>query len=300
MISESESKVRVFSPFPKLTDVNLTGVGKLLARAKIRTFGVAGMPSLARCAYTMINETYVKLLTQLKDRVNLIKLEMNQATEELETLADVMQQFLPKKYQKNMATLPGSRRFIGAVAALGAGAGLILGDPLKEAACTAVPIFNLCDDTSSLSKDVEDTIKTQKEAIVTFRRFQSANDENCFLSKNEVQATQENVKNLRDAVNDRLQTLDKNFTLILGELTLYKECAEKQAKLSLFLRKIRHVITHLSTLYTHTKSYQAAFYAQKINLFSKTLSLASGQNIPQFLLPEEIADIAQTLSKEEI
>ena len=70
----------------------------------------------------MINEAYGILMTQLEDRVKLIKLEMNQATEEQEKLADVMQSSLPKKYQKNVATLSRSRQFIGAIAALGAGA----------------------------------------------------------------------------------------------------------------------------------------------------------------------------------
>ena len=36
-----------------------------------------------------------------------------------------------------------NRRFVGAVAA---GAGLNLGDPVKDAACTALSIFSLCDD----------------------------------------------------------------------------------------------------------------------------------------------------------
>ena len=130
----------MFSPFPKILDFNLTGAEDLLARAKRRMLGIAGMYSQARCDNTMINETYDPLITQLKDRVNLIKLEINHATEEQDKLTDVIQSFLPRKNQKNVATLSQSRRFFGALAALGAGAGLILGDPLKEAACTAVSI----------------------------------------------------------------------------------------------------------------------------------------------------------------
>ena len=107
------------------------------------------------CELQEINETYGLLKTQLKDRVELIKLEVKQATDEQDKLADVMKSILPKQYQRDVATLPRSKRFIGARAALAAGAGLILGDPLKEAACTAVSIFSLCDDTSSLSQDVD-------------------------------------------------------------------------------------------------------------------------------------------------
>ena len=297
--SESESKVRVFSPFPKIPDVNLTGAEELLSLAKIRITGIGGMYVQKVCEFQEINETYGLLMTQLKDRVELIKLEVKQATDEQGKLADVMKSFLPKQYQRNVATLPRSKRFIGTVAALAAGAGLILGDPLKEAACTAVSIFNLCDDTSRLSQDVDQILKTQEETIATLQRVQSANDENFFLLGNEVRETQQNVKNLRDAVNDHLQVLHDRINGIQGDLIQHKECKRRQAQHSLFLQEIRHTISHLGTLYTHIKSYQAAFYAYKINLFSTISSLASGQITPQFLLPQEIADIVRTLSEEE-
>ena len=135
-----------------------------------------------------------------------------------------MKSFLPKQNQRDVATLPRSKRFVGAIAALAAGAGLILGDPLKEAACTAVSIFNLCDDTSNLSQDVDQILKTQEETIATLQRVQSANDENFFLLGNEVRATQQNVKSLRDAVNDHLQVLQDRIKGIQGDLIQHKEC----------------------------------------------------------------------------
>ena len=296
---ESESKVRVFSPFPRIPDVNLTGAEELLSLAKIRITGIGGMYVQKVCEFQEINETYGLLMTQLKDRVELIKLEVKQATDEQGKLADVMKSFLPKQYQRNVATLPRSKRFIGAIAALAAGAGLILGDPLKEAACTAISIFNLCDDTSSLSQDVDQILKTEEETIATLQPVLSANDENFFLLGNEVRKTQQNVKNLRDAVNDHLQVLQDRINGIQGDLIQHKECQPRQAQHSLFLQEIRYVISHLGTLYTHIKSYQAAFYAYKINLFSTISSLASGQITPQFLLPQQTADIVRTLLEEE-
>ena len=126
-------------------------------------------------------------MTQLNDRVNLIKLEMNQATEEQETLADVMQSFFPKKYQKNVAMLSRSTRFIGAIAVFGAGAGLILGDPLKEAACTVVSIFNLSDAISSLYRDVEHILQTQEKTIATLQRVQPTMKSSSYWEMNSVQ-----------------------------------------------------------------------------------------------------------------
>ena len=71
--SENESKVRVFSSFPKIPDVNLTGVEDLLDLAKIRIIGIGCMYVQKICEFQEINETYGLLMTQLKDRVKLMK-----------------------------------------------------------------------------------------------------------------------------------------------------------------------------------------------------------------------------------
>ena len=141
-----------------------------------------------------------------------------------------------------MATLPRSKRFIGALAALAAGAGFILGDPLKETACTAVSILNLCDDTSSLSQDVDQILKTQEETKATLQLVQPTNDENFLLLGNEVRATQQNVKNLHDAVNDHLQVLQNRINGIQGDLIQHKERQRREAQHSLFLQESRYVI----------------------------------------------------------
>ena len=122
----------------------------MLNLAKTRITGIGGTYAQKVCEFQEINETYFSLWTQLKDRVELIILEVKQAKNEQDKLAELMKSPLPKQYQKDVATFPPrSKRFFAAKAALGAGAGLILGYTLKEAACTAVSIFNLCNDTSS-------------------------------------------------------------------------------------------------------------------------------------------------------
>ena len=142
---------------------------------------------------------------------------MKQATNEPDKLAEVRKSFLLKQCQRDLATLPRSKRFFGAIACLGAGAGLMFRDLLKEAASTAVSIFNLCDDTSSLSQHVDQILKTQEETIPTLQRVQSAEDENFLLLRNEVLATQQNVKNFRDAVNEHLQVLHDRINGFRGD-----------------------------------------------------------------------------------
>ena len=88
--SESESKVRVFSLFPKIPDVNLTGAEELLNLSKIRITGIGSMFVQKVCEFQKNNETYGLLMTQLKDRVKVVKLEVKQATDEQEKLAELM------------------------------------------------------------------------------------------------------------------------------------------------------------------------------------------------------------------
>ena len=87
---------------------------------------------------------------------------------------------------------------------------------------------------------------------------------------------------------------------IKPELVAYKDCRRVQMVHLRFLQEIRNFISDLGTLYTHIKSYQAAFYAYKINLFCTISSLASGKITPQFLVPNAIADIVNELSNDEI
>ena len=114
--------------------------------------------------------------------------------------------------------------------------------------------FNLCKDTNSLSQDVDQILKTQEEAIATLQRVHSANHEKFFLRSNEVRATQQNVKNLLDAVNDHLQVLHVRINGIQGDLKQHGKSQRRQAQHSVFLQGIRYVISHLGTLYTHIKS----------------------------------------------
>ena len=55
----------------------------------------------------------------------------------------------------------------------------------------------------------------------------------------------------------------------------------------------------IGTLYTHFKTFRAAFYAYRNNFFLITSSLATGHITPQFLLPTQLATIVQELAAEE-
>ena len=98
--------------------------------------------------------------------------EVNEAQIELNTLSDVAESFFPPETSPGTIRLRRSinedephnrtRRFIGAVAELAAGTGFILGEPIKDAACNALSIFNLCDSTEDLERELDQVTKQQK------------------------------------------------------------------------------------------------------------------------------------------
>ena len=298
--SESESKVCVFSPFPKLPEVNLTEVERLLALVKVQTIAVGGMYAQTSCYWEKINETHSLVVQQLEERANLVKKEMRASVKDQNGLSEITKSFLPQIYRTEEVSAPRKKRFVGAVAAIGAGAGLILGDPIKDAACTALSIFNMCSDNSQLSRDVEAVLDTQQKTILTLQRVQARNDKNFFFLGNEVKATQNNLQEIRDQVNEHLHRIHKEVHTIKGTIVAHKKCQRLETVHIKFLQEIRNFISDMGSLYTHIKSYQAAFYAYKTNLFSTISSLASGHITPQFLLPQEIADIVQELSDDEV
>ena len=64
-----------------------------------------------------------------------------------------------------------------------------------------------------------------------------------------------------------------------------------------FYQQLQEYISYLKSMYTHVKSYRAAFYAYKIALFSTLSSLAAGYVTTQFLLPDQLASIVKELAK---
>ena len=75
------------------------------------------------------------------------------------------------------------RRAIGAIAAIAAGAGIVLGEPMKEAAGSALSIFNLCQNDDALSRDVDLNMSRQKDIVKTIQPVQNKNDKNFYLHR---------------------------------------------------------------------------------------------------------------------
>ena len=126
-------------------------------------------------------------------------------------------------------------------------------------ACTALSILNICNDNSQLLLDIEAGMDTQQQTILTLQRVQAKKDGIFFLLGNEVKETHHKVKQIREQVNEHLQTLDARMRTIKIGLVAHKECRRLKMVHLRFLLEIRNFIPDLRTLYTHIKSYQAAF-----------------------------------------
>ena len=103
---------------------------------------------------------------------------------------EIATSFLPQQSMLAGKRINRSPTAIGLIAAAAGVAGLILGDPVKDAECSALSIFSLWSDNTESEADVENMLKQQTVFQKTSERVQNSNDENFFLQGNEIKETQ--------------------------------------------------------------------------------------------------------------
>ena len=151
--SESESQVRLFSPFSTLPDVNIDSVSVLVFESNQKLSHMQRCVTQAGCINNTFNESHLPVLQQMENMYNHLKTEIHEPQSELNTLSAIAESFFPpteslgtcRQRRSTVKEEPHNRtrRLISAVAALAAGTGFILGEPIKDAACNALSIFNL-------------------------------------------------------------------------------------------------------------------------------------------------------------
>ena len=121
--SENESKVRAFSPFPRLPEINLTEAYSLLANRR-RSDTLAGMNTVKRCQTAASENAYELLLNQLDEQLKILEKEIAGAKADRNRLVEIAFSFLPRQSMLSGNTGSRSPKAIGLIAAAGA-AGLI-------------------------------------------------------------------------------------------------------------------------------------------------------------------------------
>ena len=296
--SGSERKVRVFSPFPRLPEINLTEVYSLVAH-RGQSDKLAGMNTVKQYQTAASENAYDVPFNRIDEQFTILDKGIATAKADRNRLIKIATSSLP--LQSMIAGNAGSRnpRDIGLIAAAAGAVGLILGDAVKDAAYSPLSIFRLCSDNTQLVADAENLLKQQTVLQKILERVENRNNENFFLLGNEIQETQESVARITGVVNANLQTLDVELRETKGDFSHLVDCNAILAQTLYFHQQLQEYNIYLNSLYTHVKSYQAAFYAYKIALFSTLSSLAAGYITSQFLLPDEIASIVKELANDE-
>ena len=259
----------------------------------------------AGCNNLTFNESHIPVTQQMDNKYKSLTQEVIEAQIELNILSDVAESFFPPESSPGTTRQKHStdenephnrtRRLIGAVAALAGGTAFIPGEPIKDATCNALSIFNLCDSTEELKRELDQVTKQQKTQQQAFQTVQDQNKEKLALLRDEIRLTQESVEKIEkdtythiSHMPDRIYTLEEAF-----------RCYQLESAYRHFLQSSQLYLSQIGTLYTHFKAFRAAFYAYRNNLFSIISSLATGHITPQFLLPTQLATIVQELAAEE-
>ena len=93
--SESESQIRLFSPFPTLPDVNIDGVHAVILESNQKLSRMQYRAEQAGCKNNTFNDSHIPVLQQMENMHNHLKTEINEAQSELNTLSAIAESFFP-------------------------------------------------------------------------------------------------------------------------------------------------------------------------------------------------------------
>ena len=272
--SESESQIRLFSPFPTLPDVNIDGVHAIILESNAKLSRMQYRVAQAGCNKLTFNESNVTVLQQMENMHNHLKTEINEAQSDLNTLSAIAESFFPpvaslgtpRQRQSIDVEEPHNRtrRLIGAVAALAAGTGFLLGEPIKDAACNALSIFNLCDSTKDLERELDEVTKEQKTQQQAFQTVQDQNNEKLALLRDEIRLTQKSVERIKtdtythiSYMLERIYTLEDAFRCYQfeGAYRHFLQSSQLCHKLARCIHTLKHFEQHFTRI--ETTSFQS-------------------------------------------
>ena len=145
---------------------------------------------------------------------------------------------------------------------------MILGDPVKDAAYSALSILSLCCDTKEPKAQVDNLLRQHTVSLQTVERISNRNNENFFQLVDEIKGTQENVVKITEVVKDNLQMMNIEIREIKGVNSHLVNCNAQLAQKLSFYQQLKEFIIYLNSLCTHVKLYRATFFAEKKERFS--------------------------------
>ena len=151
------------------------------------------------------------------------------------------------------------RRLFPALMAASGVAGLVLGKPIRNVACKALPIFSLCSGNCALRNNVRNLLQRLATFEKSLHRVQEANDENFFLLGTESADTQKSVETLRDVIDARLKAPGEAIRQLDSRLIIMSNCMSMQRQFEIIVDKVHNYTSYLDFAYMHLKSYRSSF-----------------------------------------
>ena len=309
--SESESNVRVFSRFPQPPPVDLTAVDSLIDLVSNIHYKLTSLPFLETiasdepCPIAMYTSQVRAngLRESIEYRVQLLANERSAIAQDYAELLRVASSFAPPPMQPPSIGTPHhrQRRLVPALMAASGVAGLVLGNPTRNAACKTLSIFSLCSDNSALKNNVRNLLQRQATFEKSLHRVQQANEEKFFLLGTEIADTQKSVEvEERDVIDARLNATGETIRPLDSRLIIMSNCMSIQRQFEIIVDKVHNYTSYLDLAYMHLKSYRASFVSYKTSMYSAVSSLSSGFVQPNFLTPDQLAAIVEDLTAKEI
>ena len=112
----------------------------------------------------------------------MIQKEINAAHTDQNQLVKVALSFLPPSITRDHGTAR-SKRAVGIIATAAGAAGLVLASPVKDAACSALSIFNRSTDTKDMKENVDHVMAIQKQFQAVLERGETKIVQNFFPGK---------------------------------------------------------------------------------------------------------------------
>ena len=244
------------------------------------------------------------LAQSIKYCVNFLLKEQKAIGDDYLELLRVAESFAPPPMKSNedKGQTGDSRqcRLILALMVASGAAGLILGNPLEDAACSALSIFKLCSNTKDMKKDISALMAHHISFPEAMKMVQTANDRKFVLLGSEISKRHDNVKAIRDVVENRFTTTSRALDQLTHSLNYFAHCVVHTKHFRNLVLKVEKYTSDLDLVYSHPQAYQSAFVSHRTNLYSVVSSLLPSYITPTFLTTNRLAENVHELTIEKI
>ena len=132
------------------------------------------------------------------------------------------------------------------------------------------------------------------------KTVQTANDRKFVHLSSDNSKLQDNVKAIRDVVENRFTATCRAIDRLTRSLNFFDHCVVHTKQFSKLVFKVENYTSFLDLVYTYLKAHGSAFVFYRTNLYSAVSSFTSGYVTPNFLTPNSLAEIVHELTMEEV